>query len=1020
MHSTHQTVPNFRGAALLVVVAVLGCSLYANFALLVRSPAVFRFFPPFESGNNAHKVDHLGCEYYNIAGALVSGRGFADPFLEQTGPTAWMPPVLCWVTAALRWATASDRESVAAFVVVLQDLALIGTGLLVIELARRTTGRVGLATAIFVAVLLGNFRQCFQFTHDCWIILAALDLLIAGMVWLRPLGSSWRAAASWGAFGGICALLSPVVGFAWGILALVAGWRHGKRARLALALMAAVLTVAPWVIRNYLVFGRFIPVKSNLAYELHQSQCAQAGGVLRAPAFSSHPASHNGEERTSYKRLGEMAYLDEKWRIFRDAVRANPGDFLKRVCNRFLAATLVYVPFNLTEGSRRAWVLWLNRLAYPLPFLCMLVLVCTARRRPLMHAEWIVMGVYLIYLLPYVLVSYYERYKFPVLVAEAALLVCGIDRARQWLAVTSRRAVEGPRLTVPAASTPARATILRETQGRGASRSSPRHLRSWMIGLLLLTAALGLLLLCLSRPETLEPASRKAAALIGMRAKPSGSMAPNFFPFIDTFGQFKHSDWPGKTKSLDDLITRREQEAKELLAHPGVNDWNRYGGWATGPQRKATGFFRTEKYQGKWWLVDPEGKLFFSHGIDCVLHDSDVTPIDQRASWFENFPGNRPEFRSFLTTSFAFKGHYAGRSPQCYCFRDANLLRKYGADWRHVYPELVHRRLRSWGINTLGMWSDEGTRLLRQTPYTDSIVPLEVKTIQGSTGVWGPFPDVFDGGFEQSARAAMASRKDKSAGDPWCIGFFSDNELSWGDDTTLALATLQAPPEQAAKRFFVAELRAKYGDIAKLNQVWGTRHASWDDLLNVGEAPNRQMALEDLSAFATKLSEQYFRTMRRVIKDAAPNQLYLGCRFAKVNAHAAAAAAKYCDVVSYNLYRRSLAEFRIGEADVPLLVGEFHFGALDRGLFHAGLVAVPDQTTRARAYQNYVRSALGHPSFVGTHWFQYQDEPATGRVYDEENYQIGFVDVADTPYTETVTAARAIGFVMYRLRAGLE
>jgi hypothetical protein len=439
-----QSFPSSRGAGLVVVAAVLSCSLYANLALLVRNPAGFRFLPPFESGKNVHKVDHLGGEYYSIAGALVSGRGFADPFQEQTGPTAWMAPVLCWIMAALRWATGSDREFVAALIVLLQDLTLIGTGLLLVELTRRTTGRIGLATVIFVAMLLGNFRHCFQFTHDCWIILAALDLLIAGLVWARPLDSSWRAATGWGAFGGVCALISPVIGFTWGILALAGGWRRGRRARLALAMLAAGLMVAPWVIRNYLIFGRFIPVKSNLAFELHQSQCLQAGGVLRAPAFSTHPSGHNNEERRWYKQLGETAYLDEKWCLFRDAVRANPGDFVQRVTNRFLAATLVYVPFNPSEGSRRTWVLWLNRLAYPLPFLCLLVLVCTARWRPLTHAQWIVMGVYLVYLFPYVLISYYERYKFPVIVAEAALLVWGIERARQWLQVTPRRTVNAP------------------------------------------------------------------------------------------------------------------------------------------------------------------------------------------------------------------------------------------------------------------------------------------------------------------------------------------------------------------------------------------------------------------------------------------------------------------------------------------------------------------------------------------------------------------------------------------------
>ena len=42
------------------------------------------------------------------------------------------------------------------------------------------------------------------------------------------------------------------------------------------------------------------------------------------------------------------------------------------------------------------------------------------------------------------------------------------------------------------------------------------------------------------------------------------------------------------------------------------------------------------------------------------------------------------------------------------------------------------------------------------------------------------------------------------------------------------------------------------------------------------------------------------------------------------------------------------------------------------------------------------------------------NEPTIGRVYDEENYQIGFVDIADTPYAETIAAAREVGRKFYR------
>jgi len=75
---------------------------------------------------------------------------------------------------------------------------------------------------------------------------------------------------------------------------------------------------------------------------------------------------------------------------------------------------------------------------------------------------------------------------------------------------------------------------------------------------------------------------------------------------------------------------------------------------------------------------------------------------------------------------------------------------------------------------------------------------------------------------------------------------------------------------------------------------------------------------------------------------------------------------------------------------------------------------VENQVARALAYKDYLLGALQHPQFVGTHWFQWMDEPTTGRVYDEENYQIGFVDVADTPYRETITASREVGARLYR------
>ncbi len=495
------------------------------------------------------------------------------------------------------------------------------------------------------------------------------------------------------------------------------------------------------------------------------------------------------------------------------------------------------------------------------------------------------------------------------------------------------------------------------------------------------------------------------------------SDATPFFPFVDEFGQYKHKDWPGKMHSVEEMRATVQQENRELDQRPSPPGWDEFGGWAAGPQLNATGFFRVEKVRGKWWFIDPSGRLFFSNGIDCVRM-RDVTPIDERGSWFENFPGDRPEFSSFaIPAAFALKGHYAGRSPRCFSFAGVNLLRKYGPEWTSIYPEQIHRRLRSWGVNTIGMWSDEATRLLRRTPYVDALSSRGARPIEGSDGYWGKFPDVFDPQFKERLRRDMSGKAGKSAGDRWCLGYFSDNEMSWGDDVSLAMATLRSPSTQPAKVDFIDQLKSRYGDVAKLNAIWRTDHASWTALLENRAAPAIAPARDDLVRFYSRIAERYFQTVREAIKEIAPQQLYLGCRFAWVNPRAAAAAAKFCDVVSYNLYQRSIAEFEFnGGADVPLLVGEFHFGALDRGMFHTGLVPVASQTARADAYRAYVRGALRHPQFVGCHWFQYQDEPVTGRVYDEENYQIGFVDVADTPYRETIAACQNVADDLYSRR----
>jgi hypothetical protein len=491
-----------------------------------------------------------------------------------------------------------------------------------------------------------------------------------------------------------------------------------------------------------------------------------------------------------------------------------------------------------------------------------------------------------------------------------------------------------------------------------------------------------------------------------------------FFPMIDEMGQFVHDDWPGKMDSVAELKQSVEIEDQDLAAHPGPNDWNQYGGWVSGPKLEARGFFYARKVGKMWWLVDPEGRLFWSHGVDCVGHRQGTTPISDREFYFADLPAENSPFAVFYGRgSWAPHGYYKDKGPyRTYCLLGANLMHKYGSDWYDKAAERSHRRLRSWSMNTIANWSDSGIYLMRKTPYVVSISNGSDRKIEGSSGYWGKFPDPFDPVFRQSLKTSMAAERGRSANDPWCIGYFVDNELAWGEELSLAEAALMSPPDQAAKQQFLKDLKSKYKSIEKLNEVWETTYESWEAMRQSQTAPDAKKAREDLAAFYSRIAEQYFRVCREAVKEVAPQQLYLGCRFAWSNDLAANAAAKHCDVIGYNLYRDDVSDFALPDGvDMPVIIGEFHFGALDRGMFHTGLRPVENQDARAAAYKSYVTGALANPCFVGSHWFQYSDQATTGRG-DGENYQIGLVNICDQPYPETIKAVREIGNSMYRMR----
>jgi hypothetical protein len=236
----------------------------------------------------------------------------------------------------------------------------------------------------------------------------------------------------------------------------------------------------------------------------------------------------------------------------------------------------------------------------------------------------------------------------------------------------------------------------------------------------------------------------------------------------------------------------------------------------------------------------------------------------------------------------------------------------------------------------------------------------------------------------------------------------------------LGEAVLKSPAKQASKLEWLKDLEVKYSTVEQLNAAWETHYADWNAFLAAMDVPKSKAFKADSDAFFLKTVDQYFRLCHDAIKSVAPDRLYLGCRFISTDAVRKVlyeASRKYCDVLTVNVYAHSTANIGIGRfPDMPVIIGEFHFGILDRGMFSPGLTpAGASQEERAMAYIRFLQGALVHPNIVGTHWFQFRDQPLTGR-WDGEGYQIGFVDVADTPYAELTHAAREVGEGMYDYR----
>jgi hypothetical protein len=172
----------------------------------------------------------------------------------------------------------------------------------------------------------------------------------------------------------------------------------------------------------------------------------------------------------------------------------------------------------------------------------------------------------------------------------------------------------------------------------------------------------------------------------------------------------------------------------------------------------------------------------------------------------------------------------------------------------------------------------------------------------------------------------------------------------------------------------------------------------------------------DLELFFSYFADTYYKIVSTEFKKIFPNHLYLGSRLygkSKFNKNLHEIVAKYCDVVSFNIYDYGVKDFKLlSKIDKPMLIGEFHFGTASHGVWGSGLRNASSLENQANLYMQYIEEACKHTQFIGAHWFQWSDQPTTGRS-DGENFRIGVVSITDQPYSELVEAIKKVSKTLY-------
>lgn len=389
------------------------------------------------------------------------------------------------------------------------------------------------------------------------------------------------------------------------------------------------------------------------------------------------------------------------------------------------------------------------------------------------------------------------------------------------------------------------------------------------------------------------------------------------------------------------------------------------------PAAAQLGYFHVENRDGVWWLTDPNGQATLSIGVDHISYRADTVRGSNLSPYLQ-----------------AVQKIYPDRSA-----------------WE--FEALA--RLKRWGFNTVGAWSDPELWGY-QVPYT---MVLDIAAHAGADWQHGKPVDVYDPAFSKAAQEIANEACIPRTGDHWLVGYFSDNELRWGADwrghETMLEMYLHLPADAPGRQAVLAFLRTRYRDnVRAWSRAWDVpRIKDFDAVTTAGRTPAYRA---DADAFLEQVAERYFQICANAIHQADPNHLFLGARFSMPVPDPVLRAGRIADVVSVNIYARDpqpILRHIYQLTGKPILITEFAFRAADAGLpNHQGAgPIVPNQAARGQAYRDFVTRLESTPQAIGYHWFEWADEPAQGR-FDGEDSNYGLVNIQDQPYQLFVAAVK--------------